>query len=196
MLRTSKLALTSMLIAIYSAPAFAHPGHGLHNTLTQGFLHPLNGVDHVLAMVCIGFMAFSLGGRARWAIPVTFLVAMTAGEFLGATVVEMPTVESGIAASVLVLGVLIALAARPPLFFTIPLIALFATFHGAAHGTEGAAGGAFAFPYFSGFLLATVALLGAGIALGEACSAFQRRDLLQRIAGGAVGLTGFLMLLG
>ena len=63
MLRISRLALISMLIAIHSAPAFAHPGHGLHNTLTQGFLHPLDGVDHVLAMVCVGFLAFSLGGR-------------------------------------------------------------------------------------------------------------------------------------
>lgn len=79
MLRISRLALTSTLIAIYSAPAFAHPGHGLHNTLTQGFLHPLDGVDHVLAMVCVGFLAFSLGGRARLAIPVTFVAMMIAG---------------------------------------------------------------------------------------------------------------------
>ena len=182
MLRISKLALTSMLIAIYSAPAFAHPGHGLHNTLTQGFLHPLDGVDHVLAMVCVGFLAFSLGGRARWAIPVTFVAMMIAGGVLGVTGSVVPGVEQGIATSVLIFGILIALAGRVPLPTVIALVGLFATFHGVAHGKEGAIGGSIPFFYFLGFLLATVALHAVGIALGAGFLAFQQKDMRQRIA--------------
>ena len=193
MLRISKIALVSMSIAIYSAPAFAHPGHGIDNTVVQGFLHPVSGVDHALAMLSVGFLAFRLGGRALWAIPAAFIIMMAAGGVLGAT---GPTIEQVIATSVLVLGVLMALAARLSLPFVIPVTALFAMFHGVALGTEGAVGSALPLSYFSGFLLATAVLLGAGIVLGHGVSVLQKRDLLQRIAGAAVGLTGFLMLVG
>jgi len=193
MLRISKIALVSMSIAIYSAPAFAHPGHGIDNTVVQGFLHPVSGVDHALAMLSVGFLAFRLGGRALWAIPAAFIIMMAAGGVLGAT---GPTIEQVIATSVLVLGVLMALAARLSLPFVIPVTALFAMFHGVAHGTDGAVGSALPLSYFSGFLLATAVLLGAGIVLGHGVSVLQKRDLLQRIAGAAVGLTGFLMLVG
>ena len=193
MLRISKIALVSMSIAIYSAPAFAHPGHGIDNTVVQGFLHPVSGVDHALAMLSVGFLAFRLGGRALWAIPAAFIIMMAAGGVLGAT---GPTIEQVIATSVLVLGVLMALAARLSLPFVIPVTALFAMFHGVAHGTDGAVGSALPLSYFSGFLLATAVLLGAGIVLGHGVSVLQKRDLLQRIAGAAIGLTGFLMLVG
>jgi len=196
MLRISKIALVSMSIAIYSAPAFAHPGHGIDNTVVQGFLHPVSGVDHALAMLSVGFLAFRLGGRALWAIPAAFIIMMAAGGVLGATGIEIPTIEQVIATSVLVLGVLMALAARLSLPFVIPVTALFAMFHGVALGTEGAVGSALPLSYFSGFLLATAVLLGAGIVLGHGVSVLQKRDLLQRIAGAAVGLTGFLMLVG
>lgn len=66
MLGICKIAFIALVIATYSAPAFAHPGHGIHNSLMQGLLHPPSGLDHVLAMACVGFLAFRLGGRARW----------------------------------------------------------------------------------------------------------------------------------
>jgi hypothetical protein len=69
MLGICKIAFIALAIATYSSPAFAHPGHGIHHSLMQGFLHPPSGLDHVLAMVCVGFLAFCLGGPVRWVIP-------------------------------------------------------------------------------------------------------------------------------
>lgn len=196
MFRTSKIALVSLSMALYSAPAFAHPGHAGEPSFVQGLLHPLSGLDHVLAMVCVGFLAFRLGGRALWAIPAAFLVAMSAGGILGATGIEIPAVEQGIAASVLVLGVLIACTASLSPLLVVPLIALFATFHGVAHGAEGAAGGgASALHYFAGFLLATAALLGAGGLLTKSLVSLRQGDQLQRVAGASVGLAGLLILI-
>ncbi len=197
MFRTLKVALVSLSMALYSAPAFAHPGHVGEHSFLQGLLHPLSGLDHVLAMVCVGFLAFRLGGRALWAIPAAFLVAMSVGGLLGAAGVEIPAVEQGIATSVLVLGVLIACTASLTPLFVVPLIALFAIFHGVAHGAEGAAaGGASILHYFAGFLLATASLLGAGSLLAKGLASVPQGDALRRVAGASVGLAGLLILIG
>ena len=191
----SHFLLASVLITLCCSPAFAHPGHGLHNTVMQGFLHPSTGIDHILAMISVGVLAFAIGGRGIWTIPLGFLAMMTAGAVVGATGIQVPEVEQGIAASVLVLGIVIALAVRLPLPFAIVLTGVFAVFHGLAHGMEGPAGHLPLF-YFSGFLLATALLHGAGIGLGAVSSVLPRPDLMQRGAGVAVGLAGLLMLIG
>jgi urease accessory protein len=195
MSRLSKTALIAAAIALCAGPAFAHSGHEFGHTALQGFLHPLSGIDHVIAMIAIGLLAFCLGGRAIWTVPLAFVLMMAVGAVLGATGLGLPGVEQGIAASVLVLGMLIVVATRLSLIFATVLAGAFAVFHGTAHGLESAMAGIVT-SYFLGFLLATVMLHCAGIALGAAFAATENRNLLQRAAGTVVGLTGLMMIVG
>jgi urease accessory protein len=192
MRRLLRIAFVAAPIALYSSQVFAHPGHDLGQTGLQGLLHPLSGVDHALAMLAVGLLAFSLGGRALWAVPLAFILMMAAGGMLGAAGVELVGVEQGIAASVLVLGVLLVVAARLPVILAVLLAGAFAVFHGAAHG---AAGGTVSASYFAGFLVATLGLHCAGIAFG-AFTAVGKNDLLQRATGAALGFVGLIMIIG
>src|SRR5258705_637652 len=129
-------AMTFAAAALAPAVAFAHPGHGDQSGFVHGFLHPMTGLDHILAMVTVGILAYQIGGRALWLVPTTFLAVMAAGGLLGAAGVSFYFVESGIAASVVVLGAIVALALKPPVAVAMPLVGLFAVFHGFAHGIE------------------------------------------------------------
>lgn len=195
MSRLSQIALIAAAIALCSSPVLAHPGHELGDTALQGFLHPLSGLDHVIAMVAVGLLAFSVGGRAIWTVPLAFVFMMAVGAVLGATGLGLPGVEQGIAASVLVLGMLIVVATRVPLIFATALAGAFAVFHGTAHGLEGATAGIVRTSYFVGFLLATAMLHCAGIALCAAFTALEKRNLFQRAVGTVVGLAGLAMIL-
>ena len=147
--------------------AFAHPGHPGHTApFTEGWMHPLGGVDHILAMVAVGlWAATSTDRRGLWALPLGFVAAMILGGVLGAAGVHLPAVEPMILASSVILGLAVALALRPSLGFALPVAALFGLFHGHAHGAEGPAAGLAA--YAAGFVLATAALHLAGIGLGK-----------------------------
>lgn len=145
--------------------ALAHPGHVEGSPFAAGLSHPLGGLDHLLAMVAVGLWAASIGGRAIWALPLTFVVAMIAGGALGAAHVALPLVEPMILASSIMIGAAIALALRPGLAATLPVVALFGVMHGHAHGVEGPAQGLLA--YAVGFAVATAGLHLAGIALGR-----------------------------
>lgn len=170
------------------AAALAHPGHSVTDgAFAGGLLHPLTGLDHLLAMVAVGLWAALCGGRALWALPVAFLMAMLAGFGLGAGGVALPAVEPVILASVIVLGALVALAARLPVVAAAALVALFGLAHGHAHGTEGPAAGLVA--YVAGFGLATAGLHAAGLGLGLAF-AQARHATAARVMGGAAALTG------
>jgi len=149
--------LVATAIAFAPALAQAHPGHGPAANFTHGFAHPMMGLDHVLAMLAVGLWAAQLGGRASWLVPAAFVSVMTAGAGLGMSGVHIPLVEQGIIASVLVLGLLIATAARLPLVASAGLVGVFALFHGVAHGTEMPAS-ASGFAYAGGFALATAML--------------------------------------
>jgi urease accessory protein len=159
----TQLTATLALLAL-PAMAFAHPGHG--QGLLAGAGHPLSGLDHLLAMVAVGLWAAQQEGRGRWALPCTFLVAMLVGGALGFAGVDLPGLESGIAASVLALGLAVALAVRPPLPLAIIATAGFALCHGMAHGLELPAM-ASAWTYAAGFIAATAALHASGYALAR-----------------------------
>ena len=146
--------------------AFAHTGVGAHGSpLAAGLLHPLLGPDHLLAMVAVGLFAAMTGGRAVWALPASFVGGMVAGGLLGFGGAALPVVEPAILASVILLGLAIAFALRPPLALACGAVALFGTAHGYAHGLEGPALGGAA--YAAGFVLATATLHGLGLALGR-----------------------------
>lgn len=175
--------------------AWAHTGFGPHTGVTAGFLHPLTGFDHILAMVAIGIFAANLGGRALWAVPLSFMAVMALGGALGMAGVQLPFVETMIALSLVVLGLVITLPRRWPLIAAMLLAGVFGLFHGHAHGSEMAASVS-GLDYGLGFLVATGLLHLTGIGLGLGVRRIGSRAVqVTRIAGlttAAIGV-GFLV---
>lgn len=183
-------SLVSMLAAAAlvgsGAAALAHPGHG--GGLADGFTHPLTGLDHLLAMVAVGLWASQLGRPAMWTLPLAFPTMMALGAALGTGGVVMPWIETGIVASVVVLGAAVALQVRAPLGVGAVLVGAFAVLHGYVHGAELSPGSS-AWLYGIGFVAATFILHGLGIGAGL----LARRPLLLRAAGGAITAVGLLL---
>lgn len=183
-----KLHKTLFALALSLAPAlaFAHPGHD-ENGLFAGIAHPLTGVDHLLAMIAVGLWAAQQKGAARWALPGTFVVTLLIGGVLGFTGLQVPYLETGIAASVLALGLAVALAVRPPLAVAMGATALFALCHGIAHGLELPEMSS-PYGYAAGFVAATASLH----AVGYAVVRFMPKAAapLVRIAGAGAALAG------
>ena len=169
---TALLALTP---ALAPTLASAHPGHD-GASLVHGFLHPLGGIDHIVAMVAVGLLAARLGGRALWLVPASFVTAMAVAGLAGIAGVTLPYAETGIALSVIVLGAIVVLRLTMPVAVAMGLVAFFAIFHGYAHGIE-MPETASGLAYGAGFVAATALLHGLGIALGLALpgTAFKRR---------------------
>lgn len=174
--------------------AGAHVGDGASGGFASGFGHPLFGWDHIAAMVAVGLWGAFLGRPAIWLLPVTFPVFMVLGAALGVGGVPVPAVEAGIAASAVVLGALVAVAARPPLWASACIVGLFAVFHGHAHGTELPAA-ANALTYGLGFILATGLLHLCGIAFAG-LQRLPRGRVAVQAGGGAIALAGVGFLTG
>lgn len=187
-----RLGWASVLLGVAS-PALAHTGVGSVSGFAAGLMHPLTGLDHLLAMLAVGLWAGLVGGRARWAYPLAFVAMMVVAGLWGMSGAALPGVETGIAVSVIVLGLAIALKATPPLAAGTAACALFAIFHGHAHGAELPAG-ASGLGYALGFVLSTAALHGAGLAAASFLAS--RAPLLARVAGGGVALAGLALLAG
>lgn len=154
-----------VMLAACSSFAFAHSGEGNTSGFVSGFLHPIFGWDHVIAMVAVGLWGAFLGQPAIWLLPVVFPMVMAFGGALGVMGIPVPGVEVGIALSAVVLGVLITFKARPPLWVAAVVVAGFAIFHGHAHGTE-LPEATNPLSYSLGFVIATGLLHLAGIAFG------------------------------
>ena len=180
--------LALLLFSTVSTAALAHPGHADSGFLS-GILHPVSGLDHILAMLAVGLWAASFSGKARWLIPASFVGVMALGFVFGANGGEVPMMEQGIAASVLVLGLAAAWVKRVPVAFAALMVGGFALFHGVAHGSELGAHGALSFT--AGFMIATAALHAAGFGIGQALN---KNVWLLRAAGSAIGLAGLGML--
>jgi urease accessory protein len=151
--------------SLLSSPAFAHMGTGLPGGFLSGFLHPFSGIDHLLAMVSVGLWGAFLGRPLIYVLPVVFPAMMVVGAIMGMFSVPMPPVELGIALSVLVLGGCIALSVKAPVWAASMIVAMFAVFHGYAHGKE-LPSAADPVSYSAGFVLATGLLHISGIGLG------------------------------
>lgn len=143
----------------------AHSGTGLAGGFASGFAHPFSGFDHLLAMVSVGLWGAFLGRPLIVALPVIFPTVMAAGGVLAIAGGRLPPVELGIALSVLVLGAMIAGAVRAPVWLASLIVAVFAVFHGYAHGAE-LPSAADPVGYSAGFVLATGLLHVAGITVG------------------------------
>jgi urease accessory protein len=159
-----QLAAIGIVLAV-PAVALAHTKGGEVAGLTSGLMHPVSGLDHVVAMLAVGLWGAQLGAPAMWLLPVTFPVVMAFGGMLGLLGVELPGIEIGIATSAVLLGAMVLLEMRPSLAVAAVLVGFFAIFHGHAHGTE-LPEGANGMLYSVGFVVATGMIHAVGITIG------------------------------
>lgn len=191
-LRPAALALPLTFLAVTAAQA--HTGAGHAGGFASGFMHPILGWDHVVAMVAVGLWAAFLGRPAIWLLPVVFPLVMALGAAAGILGLPLPAVEAGIALSGVVLGLMVALAVRAPIWVAGVIVGAFAIFHGHAHGTE-LPQAANPFAYGTGFVLGTGLLHLAGIALGLLTASTAGRTVVRAI-GLAIAATGGAFLAG
>jgi urease accessory protein len=179
---------------LMASPALAHLAPGEHGSFIAGATHPISGADHVLAIVAVGLWAALLGGKALWAVPSAFVGAMGLGFLASLAGLPLPLVEPMIMASIVILGLLVAISARLPLPAVASVVAAFAVFHGHAHGAE--MGGASAMTYLAGFAVSTAALHAAGLGLGlilgraSATPVLRGAGVMVAAAGSATALVG------
>jgi urease accessory protein len=184
-------AAAALLLALACSSAFAHTG-SMRGGFVGGFAHPLFGPDHVVAMVAVGLWGAFLGAPAIWLLPIVFPLVMAGGGAIGILGIPLPGVEIGIAISAIVLGLMVMLAAKPPLLVAAVLVGVFAIFHGYAHGAE-LPPGADAVAYSVGFVVATGVLHLTGVAFGLVAR-WPTGRIAVRAAGGAIALAGVVFL--
>jgi urease accessory protein len=175
-----RLVLALLVLALGSGVAVAHPGHSA-DSFAAGIAHPLGGFDHIAVMIAVGLWAALKGGRALWIWPAAFVGVMLIGGALGMAQMPVPFVESGILASVVALGLLVALGVDLPVWLGAAVIGVFAVFHGHAHGSEIAEniGG---LEYMAGFAIATAMLHLVGIGFAQMMTRTHLRPAI-RVAG-------------
>lgn len=182
-----QISIAAAALVLATAPAFAHLNPAEHGSFMAGVSHPIFGLDHVLVMVAVGLWAASVGGKALWAVPAAFVGAMALG-FGGAMAgMPLPFVEPVILASVIFVGVMVALALPVPTAGVAAIVAFFALFHGFAHGSELGAAGAVEFA--GGFMVATALLHIVGIAIGLGVARLAARTQGQALMRGLGALT-------
>jgi urease accessory protein len=181
-----RISLLSVLL-LAAGPAFAHVGIGETSGFAAGFGHPLSGLDHMTVMIAVGLWAALKGGRALWVWPATFVGVMLVGGGFGMAHIPVPFVEPGILASVVALGLLVALVVDLPVWTGALIIGAFAVLHGHAHGTEVPAT-ASGIEYMAGFAFATALLHRVGIA-GAVGLGMRFRNVV-RVAGAACATIG------
>jgi urease accessory protein len=188
----ARAVAAAVLLALPPTSAFAHmQGDAAGAGFLDGFLHPLGGLDHVLAMLAVGMWGAQLGAPAIWMLPVAFPMVMALGGAAGIIGVPLPAVEIGITLSVLVLGSMIALAQRPSLALAALIVAFFTIFHGYAHGSE-LPGRTSAVPYSAGFVIATGLIHLTGIGIGFVIRLAYGSALL-RVGGTAIATAGLFL---
>jgi urease accessory protein len=192
-----RLSLSAAMFALAAAPAFAHLDPLAHGSFMAGISHPLFGLDHVLAMLAVGLWAAQLAGssdsrRALWMVPLAFVGTMTLGFLAGAAGLPLPFVEPAILASVVALGLVVALSVRLPASACAAVVGVFALFHGHAHCSELGTAGALQFGL--GFVAATALLHLAGIGIGLFVSRFGHATT--RILGVVTSLAGLSLVFG
>lgn len=185
--------LTLLYSLLMPHSVYAHDVQG--GGLIDGLMHPVFGPDHLLAMVAVGILSVQIGGKAIWTVPAAFLVFMLLGGIWGIYNMPFPAVETGIAASVAVLGLAIALARKLPVLLAMTFVGIFGLFHGYAHGMEMPL---VAEPvlYATGFIIATAGLHISGVLIGFVSHSIPRGDVVLRVLGAVIAAIGFYFLFG
>lgn len=192
--RMTKLLMTVGLM-LTATVAAAHPGHGAHthSDFLSGLLHPMLGIDHLLAMAAIGFWSIRQNAAMKNGVPLFVVGGMVLGAALAWGGLSLAGVETGIAMSVLLAGVLIATLAKLPTAVGGTLVTLFMIAHGYAHGAEMTAGASL-FSYMAGFVVATLAITFVGRRLGTLMLSADNR--VTRALGGVVAVIGGVLAAG
>lgn len=196
----SRSLIALATLALTATPALAQTGLGYTAGAVDGFTHPFVGLDHVLAMLGVGALAFQRGGRGLFVIPAAFVLTMGAGGAAAVLGIPLPMVETTIALSLVVLGLMIATKTQLPTAAAAVLVGAFALFHGHAHITDAVAQlqGSFAVAGFAaGFMAATAALHAIGIMLAWTVTSANLRlaDPMLRTGGGLIAAAGVAILL-
>jgi len=187
--------LATLLLFFITPLAFAHTDAAtLSGGFMSGFMHPLTGLDHVVAMVAVGLWGAFLGKPAIWILPIVFPLVMAFGGALGVAGVPIPYIETGIALSGLLLGLAVAFAMRPPIWVAAVIVGAFAIFHGHAHGAE-LPKATNPLVFSIGFVIGTGLLHLAGIAIGE-LTRWSWGIYVVRAGGGVIALIGLGFLTG
>ena len=189
MIKRQYIVLLALAMMAWVPVAQAHMGNGAVGGFSAGFMHPMLGWDHVIAMVAVGLWGAFLGMPALWVLPVVFPLVMAFGGALGVMGVPLPGVETGIAVSAIALGGMVAGAVRPPIWVAAVIVGSFAIFHGHAHGTE-LPNAADPVAFSLGFVIATGLLHLCGIAIGL-LARWPAGIVAIRAMGGAIALGGF-----
>lgn len=188
-----KILICLPLMLLTATPAFAHLNPNEHGSFAAGFSHPLFGTDHILVMIAVGLWAWQIGQKALWIVPSAFVSTMIFGFVLALTGLQLPFVEPAILASVVTLGLLVAMAVKVPVYLSAAIVGIFALFHGFAHGGE--IGLATQASYAAGFAIATAILHGFGIAIGYGLNAAFKDNtrialIITRVLGGLTFVAG------
>jgi len=192
----SILRFCTAAIVFVPLAASAHVGVGDTHGFVHGFSHPLSGIDHVLAMIAVGLFAAHLGGRALWLVPLTFVSVMALAGIAGMAGVKLPFIETGIAISVVVLGLAVAFELGVSTLVATLLVGFFAIFHGHAHGAEMPEGMS-GLSYGLGFICATALLHGIGVGSGIAISKTGQvwSSRMVQGSGAAIAIAGLAILI-
>lgn len=189
-----QVLILALAAAGFAEPALAHQQEGVAGGFISGFSHPIFGPDHLVAMVAVGLWGAQLGKPGIWVLPITFPLVMAFGGLLGVLNVPFPAVEPVIAASAIVLGLVVALRVRAAFWIAAVLVGIFAIFHGYAHGQE-LPQAANPVAYGVGFVLATGLLHLLGIVIGLLI-AWPMGERLVRACGVVIALLGCYFLYG
>ncbi len=192
-MKSTEKSLLLFIAIFWLSPLYAHADvASLQGGFISGFIHPILGLDHVVAMVAVGLWGAFLGKPAIWVLPVVFPLVMALGGALGVAGVDIPYIEAGIALSGVVIGLAVAFAIRPPLWIAAIIVGAFAIFHGHAHGTE-LPKSANPLIYSIGFVTGTGLLHLAGIAIGELVR-WPWGKMVVRASGAIIALIGLYFL--
>lgn len=188
--------LLGILMGLFPSVVYAHDGTPVpFGGFLSGLVHPVLGYDHLLAMLSVGILSAQIGGRAIWTVPATFVCVMAIGGALGLIDIGLTSSELGIAASLVLLGLIIAAERKLPILLAMLGVGFFAIFHGYAHGTEMPTT-AEPVLYALGFLTGTALIHIAGVVIGDIARHYERGKMILRFGGGFISLIGVLFIAG
>jgi urease accessory protein len=188
--------IIALLLATIPSVVYAHDGSNMpFGGFLSGLIHPVLGFDHFLAMLSVGILSAQIGGRAIWTVPATFVSVMALGGALGLIDIGLTSIELGIAASLVLLGLIIAAEKKLPILLAMAGVGFFAIFHGYAHGAEMPIT-AEPVKYALGFLTGTALIHIAGVVIGDIAKHYELGKVTLRVGGGLIAFAGFLFIFG
>jgi urease accessory protein len=198
--KMDKKVIRSVILAIFlgliPGAAYAHDGSNVpFGGFLSGLVHPVLGFDHLLAMLSVGILSAQIGGRAIWTVPATFVSVMALGGALGLIDIGLTSIELGIAASLVLLGLIIAAERKLPILLAMAGVGFFAIFHGYAHGAEMPTT-AEPVLYAAGFLTGTALIHIAGLIIGDIAKHYDSGKVALRVGGGLIAMVGILFIAG